>query len=138
MAGNSKRKGAIRKGGTKKGQVRRAVGERTVPWAQLGEARVQVEFTRPAGHRDAALVYEADEHETDEHETDEHDEFEDDADADDELSDDELGDEQDGPEGTDDEHHPTGADAAGAAGGPGDRVPTAPRGATGRDQEAQK
>ena len=131
----------VEKGGTKKGQVRRTVGERTVPWAELGEARVQVEFTRPAGHRDAALVYEADEHEADEHEADEH---EDDTDTDDELTDDELSDdefddEQDGPAGTDDdEHHPTGASAAGAAGGPGDRVPAAPRGTTGRDQEEQK
>ena len=126
---------AVEKGGTKKGQVRRTVGERTVPWAELGEARVQVEFTRPAGHRDAALVYEADEHETDEHE--------DDPDTDDELDDDELsadelGDEQDGPAGADDEHHPTGASAAGAAGGPGDRAPAAPRGTPGRNQEAQK
>ncbi|MFQ1001322.1 ribosome maturation factor RimP [Modestobacter sp. SSW1-42] len=135
----------VEKGGTKKGQPRRTVGERTVPWAELGEARVQVEFTRPAGHRDAALVYEADEHEADEHEADEHedDEHEDDTDTDDELddddlSDDELDDEQDGPEGTDDQHDPTGAPAAGAAGGPGDRDPAARRGAPGRDQEAEK
>ena len=127
---------AVEKGGTKKGQVRRTVGERTVPWAELGEARVQIEFTRPAGHRDAALVYQADEHEADEHE--------DDTDTDDELDDDdlsydELDDEQGGPEGAaDDEHDPTGASAAGAAGGPGDRVPAAPRGTPGRDQEAQK
>jgi ribosome maturation factor RimP len=47
---------AVEKGGAKKGQVRRAVGERTVPWAELGGARVQVEFSRPAGHRDAGLV----------------------------------------------------------------------------------
>ncbi|MCW2694935.1 MAG: rimP [Modestobacter sp.] len=47
---------AVEKGGAKKGQVRRAVGERTVPWAELGEGRVQVEFSRPAGHRDAGLV----------------------------------------------------------------------------------
>jgi ribosome maturation factor RimP len=47
---------AVEKGGAKKGQVRRAVGERTVPWAELGAGRVQVEFSRPAGHRDAALV----------------------------------------------------------------------------------
>ena len=46
----------VEKGGTKKGQVRRAVGERTVPWGELGEGRVQVEFSRPAGHRDAGLV----------------------------------------------------------------------------------
>ena len=99
----------VEKGGTKKGQVRRTVGERTVPWAELGEARVQIEFTRPAGHRDAALVYEADEHET-EDDTDTDDELDDDE-LDDELSDDELGDEQHGPEGADDEHHPTGSAA---------------------------
>ena len=119
----------VEKGGTKKGQVRRTVGERTVTWAELGEARVQVEFTRPTGHRDAALVYEPEDTDND---------------TDDELSDDELPDEvdddpfdddQDGPEGTDDEHHPTGAPAAGAAGGPGDRDPAARRGSTGRDQE---
>jgi ribosome maturation factor RimP len=46
----------VEKGGAKKGQVRRAVGERTVPWSELGEGRVQVEFSRPAGHRDAGLV----------------------------------------------------------------------------------
>jgi ribosome maturation factor RimP len=47
---------AVEKGGAKKGQVRRAVGERSVPWTELGEGRVQVEFTRPPGHRDAELV----------------------------------------------------------------------------------
>ena len=47
---------AVEKGGAKKGQVRRAVSERAVAWAELGEGRVQVEFTRPPGHRDAALV----------------------------------------------------------------------------------
>ena len=47
---------AVEKGGAKKGQVRRAVGERPVPWSELGAGRVQVEFSRPAGHRDAALV----------------------------------------------------------------------------------
>ena len=114
----------VEKGGTKKGQVRRTVGERTVPWAELGEARVQIEFTRPPGHRDAALVYEPDEHATDEDDTDTGDELDDD-----ELSDDELDDEQDAPEGADDdEHHPTGASAAGAAGGPGDRAPATPAG----------
>jgi ribosome maturation factor RimP len=129
----------VEKGGTKKGQPRRTVGERTVPWAELGEARVQVEFTRPAGHRDAALVYEPDEAATDEHDdTDTDDEFDDDDLSDDDLSDDEQDDEQDGPSGTDDEHHPTGAPVAGAAGGPGDRVTAAPRDEPGRDQEAQK
>jgi ribosome maturation factor RimP len=47
---------AVEKGGVKKGQVRRAVGERSVAWAELGAGRVQIEFTRPAGHRDAGLV----------------------------------------------------------------------------------
>ena len=47
----------VLKGGTKKGQVRREAGERALAWADLGEARVQVEFARPAGHRDAALVH---------------------------------------------------------------------------------
>ena len=125
---------SVEKGGTKKGQVRRTVGERTVPWAELGEARVQIEFTRPAGHRDAALVYEPDESATDEVEddTDTDDELDDD-----ELSDDELVDEQDALESADDdEHHPTGPTAAGAAGGPGDRVPAARRDVPGRDQEA--
>ncbi|MEI4272720.1 ribosome maturation factor RimP [Klenkia sp. LSe6-5] len=49
---------AVEKGGAKKGQVRKAVGDRTVSWAELGEGRVQVEFNRPAGHRDAHLVHE--------------------------------------------------------------------------------
>jgi ribosome maturation factor RimP len=71
----------VEKGGAKKGQVRRAVGERTVPWAELGEGRVQVEFSRPAGHRDAGLVVtgpaddEPDEIDTDEIDTDEIDEL---------------------------------------------------------------
>jgi ribosome maturation factor RimP len=47
---------AVEKGGAKKGQVRRAAGERSVAWTELGEGRVQVEFTRPPGHRDAELV----------------------------------------------------------------------------------
>lgn len=49
---------AVEKGAAKKGQVRKADGERTFGWAELGEARVQVEFNRPAGHRDAGLVHE--------------------------------------------------------------------------------
>lgn len=49
---------AVEKGGAKKGQVRKAAGNRTLPWAELGEGRVQVEFNRPAGHRDAHLVVE--------------------------------------------------------------------------------
>jgi ribosome maturation factor RimP len=88
---------AVEKGGAKKGQVRRAVGERTVAWAELGEARVQVEFTRPPGHRDAGLV--ATIPEDDEHD-DEHDDADDD--ADDELDDDELDD-------LNDEHGPSGS-----------------------------
>lgn len=49
---------AVEKGGAKKGQARKAVGNRTLTWADLGEGRVQVEFNRPAGHRDAHLVHE--------------------------------------------------------------------------------
>jgi ribosome maturation factor RimP len=105
---------AVEKGGTKKGQVRKAAGERTVGWAELGEARVQVEFTRPAGHRDAALVDLTGEHdETDEtDETDEHDDAEDDTDVDTELGTEDM---------HDDEHHPVGvtvADASGRTGRP--------------------
>jgi ribosome maturation factor RimP len=73
--------------------VRRAVGERAVPWAELGEGRVQVEFNRPAGHRDAGLVFtgpaegerddglddEPDEIDPDEIDTDEIDELDEDA-----------------------------------------------------------
>jgi ribosome maturation factor RimP len=79
---------SVEKGGTKKGQVRRSVGERAVPWAELGPGRVQVEFSRPAGHRDAALVVTGpaedepdDEDEIDPHEidTDEIDELDEDA-----------------------------------------------------------
>ncbi|MQA35549.1 ribosome maturation factor RimP, partial [Modestobacter roseus] len=64
----------VQKGGAKKGQVRKAAGERTIAWAELGEARVQVEFARPAGHRDAALVDES---------TGDDDEADDDGEADD-------------------------------------------------------
>ena len=104
---------AVEKGGTKKGQVRKAAGERTVGWAELGEARVQVEFTRPAGHRDAALVHVPDEDETDE--TDENDDGEDDSDVDPEDMD-------------DDEHDPAGAPVADASGRPGRPAPhRAPR-----------
>ncbi len=49
---------AVEKGGAKKGQVRRAAGNRTLGWAELGPGWVQVEFNRPAGHRDAGLVHE--------------------------------------------------------------------------------
>jgi ribosome maturation factor RimP len=104
---------AVEKGGTKKGQLRRAVGERTVGWAELGEARVQVEFTRPAGHRDAGLVHvpgddEQDEHDTDEHDTDQSDTEDDDVDPED-LH--------------DDEHDPAGAPGADASGRSGRPAP---------------
>jgi ribosome maturation factor RimP len=97
---------AVEKGGAKKGQVRRVVGERTVVWAELGEGRVQVEFTRPPGHRDAGLaatVPEGDEHddELDDDELDD-DELDDDELDDDELDDDELDD-------LNDEHGPSGS-----------------------------
>jgi ribosome maturation factor RimP len=114
---------AVEKGGTKKGQVRRAVGERTVGWAELGEARVQVEFTRPAGHRDAALVHvpdETDETETDQHDADEHDDATDDTDVDTELDPDDM---------HDDELDPAGDPVADASGRPGRPAPhRAPRG----------
>ncbi|MCO7222593.1 ribosome maturation factor RimP [Klenkia sp. PcliD-1-E] len=48
---------AVEKGGAKKGQVRKPAGDRALSWAELGEGRVQVEFNRPAGHRDAHLVH---------------------------------------------------------------------------------
>ena len=92
---------AVEKGGTKKGQVRKAVGERTVAWAELGEARVQVEFTRPAGHRDAALVHEPDDA-ADTDDTDDEDHEGDDTD------DDELDSELDPEDSTHDEHEPAG------------------------------
>ncbi|MCZ2838941.1 ribosome maturation factor RimP [Modestobacter sp. VKM Ac-2985] len=121
---------AVEKGGTKKGQVRKAVGERTVRWAELGEARVQVEFTRPAGHRDAALVHlgdgTGDEHDEDEHDEDEHDDEhrDDEAHQDDDETDDEV------PAGA--EHHheqdPAGDDATDASGRTGRPAPRrAPR-----------
>jgi ribosome maturation factor RimP len=101
---------AVEKGGTKKGQVRKAVGERAVGWVELGEARVQVEFARPAGHRDAALVDLAGEHDDTDDDTDEIDPDELDPELDDELD----------TEGMhDDEHHPAGATVADASGRPG-------------------
>jgi len=112
---------AVEKGGTKKGQVPKAVGERTVAWAELGEARVQVEFTRPAGHRDATLVDlpAEGEHEDDEDEDDELDDIDDDGDVDAGLEDEDR---------QDDEHHPAGATVAGASGTAGRPVPhRAPR-----------
>jgi ribosome maturation factor RimP len=82
----------VEKGGTKKGQVRRTVGERTVVWAELGPGMVQVEFSRPPGHRDAELVATVPDG----------DEAEDDGADDDEL-DDEFGDEADDGASADDE-----------------------------------
>jgi ribosome maturation factor RimP len=114
---------AVEKAGTKKGQLRRAVTERTVGWAELGEARVQVEFTRPAGHRDAALVHLGDD--TDEaddaHESDI-----------DEMDGDEIDVELDtdlGTEGVhDDQQDPAGAAVADASGRSGRPAPQrAPR-----------
>jgi ribosome maturation factor RimP len=98
---------AVEKGGTKKGQVRKAVDERTVGWSELGEGRVQVEFTRPAGHRDAALVHvpEDDGEHDDEHD-DEHDE------ADFDLGDDDMQDDEQDRAGA------PGADASDGAGRP--------------------
>ena len=108
---------AVEKGGTKKGQLRKAVGERTVAWAELGEARVQVEFTRPAGHRDAALVHEGPDDEAGSTEDDQDgDDQDDDALDDDEADalDDETGHAHDSTDHGHDEHHPTGTSTAGA------------------------
>jgi ribosome maturation factor RimP len=107
---------AVEKGGAKKGQVRKAAGERRVAWAELGEARVQVEFARPAGHRDAALVHDAGA--DDDADAGEDDDATDDAtDEDTEHHDiDELD-----PEALDDEHDPAGvpvADASARSGRP--------------------
>ena len=134
----------VQKGGAKKGQVRRAAGERTVGWAELGEGRVEVEFSRPAGHRDAGLVDLAGEDDTDDHDDDQDDDQDDDHDHDQDDLDDEL-DEDDldaeAPHGTgdgsqdmhDDEHHPTGTSTAGASGRPGRPAPgRAPRDARSR------
>ena len=107
---------AVEKGGAKKGQVRKAAGERGVAWAELGEARVQVEFARPAGHRDAALV----------HDAGPADEADDEADVDVDTEDDDI-DELD-PEALDDEHDPAGAPVADADARPGRPAPhRAPR-----------
>ena len=81
---------AVEKGGAKKGQVRRTVGERTVPWAELGAGLVQVEFSRPAGHRDAALVVTGPADDADDDEPDEIDPDEIDTDEIDELAGDTL------------------------------------------------
>jgi ribosome maturation factor RimP len=112
---------AVETGGTKKGQLRKAAGERTVGWAELGEARVQVEFTRPAGHRDAALAVVPDDEALGD---DEHDEDDEDDDTDvDEMDDDDtdVDAELDHEDMHDDEHHPaevTVADASGRSGRP--------------------
>jgi ribosome maturation factor RimP len=108
---------AVETGGTKKGQVRKAAGERTVHWAQLGEARVQVEFTRPAGHRDAALVHVPED-------DDAHDDDEDDSDTDTELDHEDTH----GEDMHDEEQDPAGAAVADASGRPGRPAPhRAPR-----------
>ena len=112
---------AVEKGGAKKGQVRKAVGERTLAWAELGEARVQVEFTRPAGHRDAALVHLGDD--SDDSSDDGTGELDDELDG--EIDDDDLLDEQD------DEQQTAATPPADAGGGPGrpgsSRAPRGPR-----------
>ena len=112
---------AVEKGGTKKGQLRRAVGERTVGWAELGEARVQVEFTRPAGHRDAGLVHEPEDDDETEHDESEHDET--DTEHDDVADDSDVDPELDQHDSQDDEHDPAGAPGADASGRPGRPVP---------------
>ncbi|WP_369134387.1 ribosome maturation factor RimP [Modestobacter sp. I12A-02662] len=117
---------AVEKGGTKKGQVRRSVGERTVGWAELGEARVQVEFSRPAGHRDAGLVHvpegspdDTDDDPDDDTDDDLHDDGPDDGGT---AGDTHPGDHEDG-------HDPVGSPAAGARGRTGRPAPgRAPRG----------
>ena len=115
---------AVEKGGTKKGQVRKAVGERTVRWVELGEARVQVEFTRPAGHRDAALVHTGSDDDTD---------VDADDDGVDEDTDDDTAGEFDTAGGLDledmhDGEHPAGSTAADASGSTGRPAPRrAPR-----------
>jgi ribosome maturation factor RimP len=98
---------AVEKGGTKKGQVRKAAGERTVGWAELGEARVQVEFTRPAGHRDATLVHTGGDDPDSDDEAD---------DGTDDEFDPELDPELDPEDLQDDEQHPAGSPGAGASG----------------------
>ena len=71
---------AVEKGGARKGQVRKAAGNRTVTWDELGDGRVQVEFNRPAGHRDEHLVHEGPEgpEGAEGPDDDEHDELDDD------------------------------------------------------------
>ncbi|MPQ97236.1 ribosome maturation factor RimP [Modestobacter sp. I12A-02628] len=127
-----------------KGRVAKAAGNRTVRWAELGAGQVQVEFSRPAGHRDAGLVVEASPDGTEDAADDEDDDDLDDLDdLDDDLLDpDLLDDERDGhdPADTGDEtvpahdtthedHRPTGQrdDASGGAGRPGPDRRRAPR-----------
>ncbi|WP_222269629.1 ribosome maturation factor RimP [Modestobacter marinus] len=113
---------AVEKGGTKKGQVRKSVGERTVGWGELGEARVQVEFSRPAGHRDAGLVH-LPEDPDDDTDDDVHDELHEDDEPDDDGT---VGDIHPGDQ---DGHDPAGSPAAGARGRTGRPAPgRAPRG----------
>ncbi|WP_200938662.1 ribosome maturation factor RimP [Modestobacter sp. Leaf380] len=81
---------AVEKGGAKKGQVRKAAGDRTLTWAEVGEGRVQVEFNRPEGHRDAGLVPEFPE---------------DDTDDDSELTADDVDDELDGTDAIEPDQH---------------------------------
>ena len=45
----------VQRGGGK-GRVVKSAGERTLTWRELGAGHVQIEFSRPAGHRDAHLV----------------------------------------------------------------------------------
>ena len=83
---------------------------------------MQVEFTRPAGHRDAALVdlpAEGEHGDEDEHGDDELGDIDDDEDVDAGLEDEDM---------HDDEHHPAGATVAGASGTAGRPAPRrAPR-----------
>lgn len=127
---------AVEKGNVKKGQLRRATVERTVPWAELGEARVQVEFSRPAGHRDATLVATVpdDAHEDDVPEDDTHDEAEADDDLGTELGDDEQADElghdvADEPDHDHEQHHPSGSAPTDASRGAAPAPRRAPLGA---------
>ena len=108
---------AVEKGGAKKGQLRKAVAERTVAWAELGEGRVQVEFARPAGHRDAGLVDEGPAGDDDD--TDGDDDIDDDSEESDELDDELTGDEDEHDPMDDDEQDPAGSAAVDASGGPG-------------------
>jgi ribosome maturation factor RimP len=124
---------AVEKGNAKKGQLRRATVERTVPWAELGEARVQVEFSRPAGHRDAALVATVPDDAHDAHDA----HGEDDEDLVPEHGDDEPADEpgrsaDDEPHTDHQQHHPSGPAPADASRGAGPAPRRASRSARSR------